>query len=239
MKPYDEIRPKGEQVREMFDRIAPAYDRLNDIMSLRVARLWRKKMAKIVAKLYPKHILDLATGTGDMAIVLAKRMRGAHITGADPSEGMLAIAEKKIAKKHLSERIKLEVAEAEKLPYADGSFDAVTVVFGVRNFHDIGAGLREMHRVLRRKGMVFIMEFSMPRGKIFAPIYRFYFRKWLPLVGGKVSGDKDAYTYLPESVVEFPDWEQFTELMWECGYANVKSKALFFGIARIYKGEKR
>ncbi len=239
MKPYDDIRPKGEQVREMFDHIAPAYDRLNDIMSLGVARLWRKKMARIVGHLHPKQVLDLATGTGDMAIVLAKRIRGAHITGADPSEGMLAVAKEKVAKKHLSGRIKLEVAEAENLPYQDGAFDAVTVVFGVRNFHDIAAGLREMHRVLRRKGMVFIMEFSMPRGKIFGPVYRSYFHKWLPFVGGKVSGDKSAYSYLPESVVEFHDWETFTELMWECGYANVKSKALFFGIARIYKGEKR
>lgn len=239
MKPYDEIRPKGEQVREMFDRIAPAYDRLNDIMSLRVARLWRRKMAGIVAKLQPRKILDLATGTGDMAILLAKRIRGAHITGADPSEGMLAIAAQKTEKKRLANRIELEVAEAENLPYGEGCFDAVTVVFGVRNFHDIGAGLREMHRVLRRKGMVFIMEFSMPRGKIFGPVYRFYFRKWLPLVGGRLSGDKNAYTYLPESVAEFPDWEKFTELMWECGFANVKSKALFFGVARIYKGEKR
>lgn len=239
MKPYDEIRPKGEQVREMFDRIAPAYDRLNDIMSLRIARIWRKQMARIVVKLHPKRILDLATGTGDMAIVLARKIKSAHITGADPSEGMLEIARQKVEKKRLANRIGLEVAEAEKLLYKDGEFDAVTVVFGVRNFHDIGAGLREMHRVLRRKGMVFIMEFSMPRGKIFAPLYRFYFRKWLPLVGGRVSGDKEAYTYLPESVVEFPDWEKFTELMWECGFANVKSKALFFGVARIYKGEKR
>lgn len=239
MNPYDDIRPKGEQVREMFDRIAPAYDRLNDIMSLRFARLWRRKMAKIVAKLYPRRILDLATGTGDMALVLAKRIRGAQITGADPSEGMLAVAQKKIEKKGLAHRISLDVAQAESLPYAEGSFDAVTVVFGVRNFHDIEGGLREMHRVIRRGGMVFIMEFSMPRGKIIGPLYRFYSTRWLPLIGGKMSGDRDAYTYLPESVGEFPDWETFTRLLWECGYANVRSKPLFFGIARIYKGEKR
>ena len=239
MKPYDQHRPKGEQIREMFDHIAPAYDRLNDIMSFRIARLWRKKMAGIVARMYPKRILDLATGTGDMAIVLARRIHEAQITGADPSEGMLEVTKRKISKKRLGNRIKLEVAQAESLPYENGTFDAVTVVFGVRNFHDIAAGLKEMHRVLRRKGMVFIMEFSMPRGKIFGTVYRFYFRKWLPFVGGKVSGDKSAYTYLPESVVEFPDWETFTQLLWECGYANVKSKALFFGIARIYKGEKR
>lgn len=239
MRPYDEIRPKGEQVREMFDSIAPAYDRLNDIMSLRVARLWRKKMAGIVAGMRPKRVLDLATGTGDMAVVLAKRIRNARITGADPSEGMLEVAKQKIAKKQLSGRISLEVAEAEELPYEEGRFDAVTVAFGVRNFHDIAGGLREMHRVLRKGGMAFIMEFSMPRGKIFGPVYRFYFYKWLPLIGGRVSGDKEAYTYLPESVAEFPDWETFTELLWECGYANVKSKSLFLGIARIYKGEKR
>lgn len=239
MNPYDEIRPKGEQVREMFDRIAPAYDRLNDIMSMRFARLWRREMAGIVAKLRPQRILDLATGTGDMAIVMAKKMRRSRITGADPSEGMLSVAREKIAKKGLSGRIGLEVAQAEELPYGESSFDAVTVVFGVRNFHDISAGLREMHRVLRRGGMAFIMEFSMPRGKIFGPLYRFYSKRWMPFIGGKLSGDKNAYTYLPESVSEFPDWETFTELMWECGFANVKSKPLFFGVARIYKGEKR
>ena len=239
MNPYDDIRPKGEQIREMFDRIAPAYDRLNDIMSLRMARLWRRKMAKIVARLYPTRILDLATGTGDMAITLAKRIRKAHITGADPSEGMLEIAQKKIKKKKLEHRISLELAEAENLPYDDNSFDAVTVVFGVRNFQDLESGLREMYRILRHKGMIFIMEFSMPRGKIFAPLYRFYADKWLPLIGGKLSGDREAYTYLPESVSEFPDWEIFTQVLWECGYANVRSKPLFFGVARIYKGEKR
>lgn len=302
MKPYDDTRPKGEQIEEMFDTIAPAYDKLNDIMSLRAARVWRRKLVNIVkrdlreydvrnrVRIRPEacggfvssrqgaggdsgamqqeadgkpiphqelngtptpqpkidgqptsryDILDLATGTGDMAILLSKRIPQARVTGADPSEGMLEIARKKTERRKLSERITFCKAAAENLPFADGSFDAVTAVFGVRNFHDIPAGLREAYRTLRKGGMLFVMEFSMPEDKIFGPLYRFYFRKVLPAIGGRISGDKKAYTYLPESVDEFPKWEAFTEMMWECGYANVKSKPLFGNAVRIYKGEKR
>lgn len=238
MKPYATQESKKEQVAMMFDTIAPEYDRLDHILSLNIDRSWRRKVARKVRTLHPEKILDVASGTGDLAVAMAKRMPGARITGGDISEGMLAIGRLKAHKKRVDDRIEFIVADAELLPFPDGSFDVATAAFGVRNFQDVPQGLSEMCRVLRPGGEVFILEFSMPQGKIFGPLYRFYFRRILPLIGGMVSKDYSAYRYLPASVAEFPDRDAFLRLMEEAGFEGCSAARLTRGVAHIYNGKK-
>lgn len=239
MKPYGDGRTKREQVEAMFDGIAPAYDRLNDIMSFGIARGWRRAVVRAVrstAVTAAPRILDLATGTGDLAIALARRLPDAEITGADLSEGMLALARRKAEQKRV--RIEFRRAEAERLPFADGVFDAVTAAFGVRNFHDITLGLSEMYRVSSSGGRVFILEFSTPRNRLFGSAYRFYFHRVLPRIGGLLSRDGRAYTYLPESVDEFPAPAEFVGMMREAGFVDCRARALTGGVAYIYTATK-
>lgn len=238
MNPYDDRRPKGEQIGEMFDNIAPAYDRLNDIMSFGIARAWRRAAVRRVRRSDARRILDLATGTADLAIAMAGRMPQAQITGGDISEGMLALGRVKVGKAGLSERVSLVAARAEELPFADAAFDAVTVAFGVRNFADIERGLAEMARVLSDGGGVFVIEFSTPRSKIFGAVYRFYFNRVLPRIGGLISKDRRAYTYLPGSVSEFPAPEEFVRMMERAGFAECRAEPLTGGVAYIYSGVK-
>lgn len=270
MKPYDDGREKREQVRDMFDHIAPRYDRLNGVLSFNVDKHWRRRAIREVVRFMHgytaetasaaevddtastkvgageavsnyqthNHVLDLATGTGDMAIALARALPKAAVTGADLSEGMLALARQKAAKAGLAERIAFEAGEAESLPFGDAGFDAVTVAFGVRNFHDIAAGLREMHRVLRPGGMALVLEFSTPRGKIFGPLYRFYFRHVLPRIGGWVSRDRSAYEYLPGSVDGFPEPQAFAGMMSDAGFGDCRMRKMTGGIAYIYTAKK-
>lgn len=239
MEPYGDDRSKKEQVREMFDGIAPRYDLLNRILSLGIDRGWRRRTAKTVAERRPERVLDLATGTGDLAVAIARRTPGAMVTGLDVSEGMLAAGREKIAAKGLSNRVELMCGDGERLPLENGSFDCVTVAFGIRNFGDPQAGLHEAARVLRPDGMMAVLEFSKPRGKVFGPLYRFYFRRILPFVGGLVSGDRKAYKYLHDSAGEFPDGERFLDMMRKAGFSNCTAKPLTFGIATIYIGNKQ
>lgn len=239
MRPYEDERGKKQQVEAMFDGIAPAYDRLNDIMSFGIARGWRRRTVRTVAQAHPHTILDLATGTGDLAIAMARKLpQGVRITGADLSRQMLALAAAKIEAKGLSDTITLIRAEAEELPFADGQFDAVTAAFGVRNFQDLDAGLREMHRVLVRGGRVFVLEFSTPRGKIFGAVYRFYFNKVLPRIGGAISKDLKAYTYLPSSVEEFPAPQKFLGMLAGCGFKDCRARSMTGGVVYLYTGVK-
>lgn len=243
MQPYNDIQPKGEQIRDMFDTIAPRYDLLNRLMSLGIDRLWRRRVTKmarreVAGKNGGVRILDLATGTGDLAVAMARRIPQAGIVGADVSEGMLSVAAEKVEKRGLAGMVTFEVAAAEQLPFADEGFDAVTAAFGVRNFSDIPQGLREMRRVLRPGGRVYISELSMPRGKIFGALMRFYFRRVIPLMGGRISGDGKAYAYLPDSVGEFPPRERFLEIMRDAGFSNCRATGLTFGFATIYAATK-
>ncbi len=225
-------------IAAMFDRISPKYDALNHILSLNIDKVWRRKTAKAVAKYHPKTILDLATGTADLAILLAKHNPQAHIIGMDISEKMLEIGKEKVAKKGLANQIELCIGDAAALPFDDNTFDAVTVAFGVRNFEDLNKGLSEIHRVLKPGGQAVILEFSMPEKFPIKQLYRCYFKRFLPLIGKIVSKDKSAYSYLPQSVESFPKPLDFQQILTEKGLKQGSIKRLSFGIAMLYTAFK-
>lgn len=237
-KPYHTAQTKKEEIRTMFDRIAPRYDLLNHTLSLSIDRLWRHRVVEIVRHDDPRQILDVATGTGDLAIAMARRMPDAQVVGVDLSERMLAVAREKVAARALETRVSLRTGDAEHLDVADGWADAVTVAFGVRNFGDLDVGLRELHRTLKPGGKVVILEFSRPRNRLFRTLYEWYSYRVLPRIGGLVSRDKRAYEYLPVSVGEFPAPEEFLEMMRCAGFDACRARSQSFGIAQIYSGEK-
>lgn len=226
----------------MFNTIAPAYDRLNHILSMQIDKIWRARVVNIVkdhcdGELDP-HVLDLATGTGDLAIAITNAIPDAHVVGADPSEGMLAVATRKIDYLGLSERLRIEQQSAENLTFDSNSFDTVTAAFGVRNYTDLERGLSEMVRVTRPRGMVVVLEFSTPPNPVFRSFYNIYSRHMLPRIGALLSKDRKAYEYLPASVEEFASPNQFLELMERCGLEQCTAQSQSFGIAQIYVGVK-
>lgn len=238
IKPYkDKQGSKKQQVAEMFDNISAKYDLLNHVLSLGIDRRWRKKILKLAAASKPKYILDVATGTGDLAIELAA-LNPVKITGVDISEGMLSYGYKKVRDKNLSHLIELRKGDCESLDFPDDSFDLVTVAFGVRNFEHLQKGLSEMLRVTKSGGKIFILEFSQPDVFPFAQIYKFYFKQILPAIGRWVSKDPNAYNYLPASVEAFPYGQKFISILNTLNYRNIKSHKLTFGIATIYEAEK-
>ena len=228
---------KKEQVRTMFNDIAPKYDLLNHVLSMGIDIQWRKKVRRLLATIEPKRILDIATGTGDLAIELAK-LKPQEIVGADIAVDMLKIGEEKVKAKNLDNIIKMEPGDSENLRFDDNYFDAVTVAFGVRNYENLLKGLKEMNRVMRPGGLVAILEFSKPHGFPFRNIYNFYFKNILPGVGRLVSKNDEAYTYLPDSVQKFPENKDFMGVMAKAGYKNIKQQRLTFGIATLYAATK-
>lgn len=222
----------------MFDNIAPKYDLLNHTLSMSIDRVWRRRVVGEVRRAKPGRILDVATGTGDLAIAMARRIRDVQVLGVDLSEQMLAVARRKIEARGLDGRIVLDRGDAERLAVADASVDVATVAFGVRNFGDLGAGLRELARTIKPGGKVVILEFSRPRNRVFRALYEFYSYKILPRIGGLVSRDKRAYEYLPASVGEFPAPEEFMAMMARAGFRNCRTRSQSFGIAQIYIGER-
>ena len=220
VKPYTENGSKREQVERMFDAISPKYDLLNRLFSMGTDQGWRRKVMRLVAKEPVEHLLDVATGTADLALMAAKQVK--QVTGADISEGMLAHGREKVAKAGLQDRVTLVRGDAADLPFAEGRFDAVTVAFGVRNFEDLSRG---------------VLEFSRPRGVI-APFYRFYFHNVMPFVGRMISKDNAAYSYLPASVDAFPEGAAFEEVLRASGGREVTSERLTGGIATLYTARK-
>lgn len=236
--PYkDQAVSKKEQVAQMFNSISRRYDFLNHLLSLGIDKRWRKKAIKILAEAKPKHILDVATGTGDFAIQ-ALSVNPDKITGVDISEGMLEVGRKKLLQRGLTGKIELKLGDSENLPFPDNNFDAVTVGFGVRNFENLKKGLAEINRVMKPGATLVVLEFSRPTKFPFKQGYKFYFNFILPKIGRLVSRDKSAYTYLPESVEAFPDGDRFTAILQEIGFKNTACKPLTFGISSIYTAQK-
>ena len=224
----------------MFNGIAGSYDRLNHIMSFGVDRIWRRKAVKtVVGGESSLEILDLACGTGDSAIALARRLPQGHVTGVDLSEGMLSVMREKVERRDLGDKISMERGDGEKLHFEDGRFDRATIFFGIRNFESKTAGLREMLRVLKPGGRVVILELSRPENAVLRSMYNVYFLHILPWIGGKLSGNRAAYNYLPASVVAFPAPEEFMAMMTAAGFEKVEHKAYSLGLCRMYTGEKR
>lgn len=229
---------KKENIGSMFDSIAHSYDFLNHFLSLGIDRYWRRKAVNLISLTHRKcKILDVATGTGDLAIAAVK-LDPVRITGIDISMKMLEKGREKINKKGLSGRINLVSGSSENMPFEDNSYDVAMVAFGVRNFSDPVKGLMEIYRVLSRGGLVMVLEFSKPDKFPLKQLYGFYFLRILPLIGRIFSGDRNAYNYLPESVHKFPDREQFLELLSNAGFSGLKYKRLTGGIASIYTGLK-
>ena len=225
-------------VESMFDSIAWRYDFLNHFLSFGIDRFWRRKAVRLISGNYKNpEILDVATGTGDLAIT-AMMTDPLKITGIDISQNMLEIGREKIRKKGLSGTIELMHGDSERIPFGDNLFDVSMVAFGVRNFADPLKGLKEMKRVIRNNGMIVVLEFSKPSGFLFRTIYNFYFRNILPFVGRLFSKDKDAYSYLPDSVFRFPDNEAFLQLLSEAGFSYTRQVKLTGGVASIYTGLK-
>jgi demethylmenaquinone methyltransferase/2-methoxy-6-polyprenyl-1,4-benzoquinol methylase len=236
--PYrQEDRTKKEQVADMFDNISGHYDFLNHFLSAGIDRLWRRKAIALLSADRPRRVLDIATGTGDLALA-ALKLDPEEVVGVDISNKMLDVGRQKIAKRQLGKKVRLEYGDAENLPFGEGSFDALTAAFGVRNFGDLPKGLEEMCRVLRPGGKAVILEFSRPKNIIFRKLYYFYFYNVLPFVGKLISRDNRAYTYLPESVKVFPDGDEMASILKDCGFKTIQCIPLTFGISTIYLAEK-
>jgi len=230
--PYNSEEGKKKQVTKMFDNIAGSYDFLNHTLSLGMDNLWRKIAIKKLTN-NPTTILDIATGTGDFAISASKHTN-ANITGIDISQGMLDVGIEKINKKELENRIKLQLADSENLPFEDNSYEAITAGFGVRNFENLNKGLSEMHRTLKEGGIVAILEPSEPTSFPLKQLYNLYFHHILPFIGGIISKDKNAYTYLPDSVSAFPSGNEFLSELEKAGFKQCKHIPLTLGIVSLY-----
>ena len=240
VNPYAGNGDKGKQVEEMFDSIAPAYDFMNTAMTLGMHKIWRDKALSRALSLLPAigniNILDVATGTGDVAFRLHSMVPLARITGIDLSIGMLDVARKKLAEGSAMMRKQIAFGKADcmSLPFHDGEFNMVTVAYGVRNFGSLLQGLREIRRVLAKGGVLCVIELSCPRGKATSMLYNFYSRRVIPFIGKKVSGDSRAYSYLPESIAACPQREEMALLMRQAGFTDVKWKSLTFGAVTYY-----
>lgn len=236
--PYGEDKgAKKEQVANMFNNIAGHYDFLNHFLSVGIDKLWRRKVVAMLKAVKPKHILDVATGTGDLAIA-ALGANPEKVTGIDISEGMLEKGREKLVKRKLDQRVELLYGDSESIQFPDETFDAITVAFGVRNYQNLEKGLAEMNRVLKQGAPLIVLEFSKPKNWFFKQLYYFYFCNVLPFIGKLISKDPRAYTYLPESVRAFPDGEVFAGKLREVGFKNVTCTPLTFGISTIYRAEK-
>ncbi len=233
-----------QNIGSLFNRIAHSYDTVNHVLSLNIDKYWRKKTVGMLADNKTRimdtslHVLDVAIGTADLAIEILKRGQATKVTGLDLSTEMMRIGAEKAAKQGMSAQIAFIEGSALDMPFSDAQFDAITCGFGVRNFSDLDKGLREMHRVLRSGGTVLILEFSYPTNPLIRWAYNFYFSRLMPLIGGIISNDKQAYTYFYHSVKNFVWGKEMVEHLEQAGFTQVTNTILTFGIAQIYKGIK-
>ena len=239
VKPYqDSNLSKKKQVEQMFDNISHKYDFLNHFLSFGIDKIWRNKTIKVVGENNPKYILDVATGTGDLAFVAQKKLNPNKIVGLDLSNGMLNVGRQKSKKRGLEKIIEFTQGDSEKLPFEDNLFDAVMVSFGVRNFENLIAGLSEINRVLKKDGKITVLEFSKPSTFPVKQAYGLYSKYLLPIFGATISKDKSAYQYLPESVAAFPEGESFLRKLESAGFNSFFMKRLSGGIVTIYSAKK-
>lgn len=234
----DSSESKKKQVEQMFDKIAFRYDFMNHFLSAGIDVRWRKKAIKQLKDIAPQRLLDVATGTGDLAILASKMLKPQKIIGIDISGKMLEIGRQKVEKLGLQQHIELLKGDSETINYDDNTFDAVTVAFGVRNFQDLEKGLGEMHRVLKTGGKLVILEFSQPKTPLIKQFYKFYLNHVAPRLGRMISKNKSAYQYLNDSVQKFPEGENFVNILKRLGYKKASCKKLSLGISSIYCGEK-
>ena len=241
VKPYAQEGSKKQQVSRMFDNIARHYDFLNHFLSLGIDKIWRRKMIAELVEVHPQYMLDVATGTGDVAINTIKQLKinGLHIVGLDISPEMLNIGKKKIEKEGMNGTIEMLVGDSENIPFENNKFDAITVAYGVRNFENLEQGLTEMQRVLKPNGKLVVLEFSKPHTFPFKQLFNFYFKNILPLIGKLTSKDSRAYSYLYESVQSFPDGTDFLNVLTKTGFKNKQCTSLTLGICAIYTAYKK
>ena len=236
--PYEAGGGKAQQVEAMFDNIAPSYDKLNHRLSWDIDRGWRKSAIRQLAPYQPQTLLDIATGTGDFAIMAAQMMRPRHVVGADISEGMMDVGRRKVAELGLQDVISFEKEDCLSLSYPDNSFDAVTAAFGIRNFADLDSGLREMWRVLRPGGRLSIVELTTPVSFPMKQLFKVYSHTVLPIYGRLVSKDKSAYTYLTRTIEAFPQGERMMGILQQAGFRETAFRRLTFGICTLYTASK-
>ncbi len=238
IKPYDQQGEKGKLVEAMFDNIAPTYDTLNHRLSWDIDKGWRKKAIKLLAPFHPKSILDIATGTGDFAILAAQTLKPEKLIGADISEGMMEIGRQKVEKAGLKDIVSFKKEDCMALSFEDNSFDAVTAAFGIRNFQDLDRGLKEMCRVLKKGGHLSIAELTTPVSFPMRQLFRIYSHSILPIYGRLISKDQSAYSYLTATIEAFPQGERMMGILKGAGFSKVSFQRLTFGICTIYFAEK-
>lgn len=240
INPYNgDTRRKSEQVRAMFDNIAPAYDFMNRAMTFGIDRIWRRKAVDMLQAAPSRNeILDIATGTGDLAMLIARRTDTKHVTGVDLSEVMLEVGRRKVAEAGLADRISFSAADCLALPFADNTFNCVTAAYGVRNFENLLDGYREMLRVLQPGGMIMVIELSTPTSPLVRPFYKLYTKWLIPTVGRLISHDSRAYAYLPESIAAVAQGQEMLDLMQKAGFEHAQCRTLTFGTCSVYTASK-
>ena len=238
IKPYVGNAHKREQVEQLFDNIAPTYDALNHTLSFGFDRSWRRKAVRTLMAYNPATVLDIATGTGDFALAIARKLKLRHVMAVDISEGMMRVGREKAVREGLHDVVRFQKEDCSHLSFADNSFDAVTVTFGVRNFENLDACLREIHRVLNKEGHLILLELSYPYKRLWRALFNIYSKVVMPVVGRLISGDDSAYTYLPETMAAFPQGEVMREILLKNGFSQARFRRLTMGICTLYVAEK-